>query len=293
MIVIFGAIVVFISVVGGFMIEKGNPERLCQWGEFLIIGGAASGALIIMSPKDVMITMFKNILGTLKGTPHNRENYIELFKALYELFLLGRRNGMTAVEEHISDPYASPLFRKYPGFLSNKRAVSFLTGGLRPIVDGKVKPEQLKSLMEVELDSIEEEEFAPIGVLAKTADAMPGFGIVAAVLGIVVTMASISGPINEIGDHVASALVGTFLGILLSYGFLNPLAVNMEFMSAAKLSYFRCIATAVSGFATGMAPIMAVEVARRTLSEHLRPDADELEIMLKQVGMGEKTPVNA
>jgi chemotaxis protein MotA len=292
MIVIFGAIVVLVAVIGGFKIEDGVPARLLQWGEFLIIGGAAAGALIIMSPKEVLITMFKNMLATLKGTPYSRANYIELFKALYELFLLGRRNGMTAVEEHISDPYTSPLFRKYPNFLSNKRAVSFLTGGLRPIVDGKVKPEQLKSLMEVELDSIEEEEFKPIGVLSKTADAMPGFGIVAAVLGIVVTMASISGPIEKVGDHVASALVGTFLGILLSYGFLNPLAVNMEFQTTARLAYFRCIATAVSGFATGMAPIMAVEVARRTLSDHLRPEADELENMLKQVSMGEKATAN-
>ena len=288
MIVLFGAFVVLVSVIGGFMMEHGNPMALAQWGEFVIICGSAGGALIIMSPKEVIISMFKGVIGTLKGTPHNKNSYIELFKALYELFLLGRRNGMTAVEEHISDPYASPLFRKYPSFLGNKRAVSFLTGGLRPIVDGKVKPDQLKVLLEIELDSLEEECHHPIGVLTKTADAMPGFGIVAAVLGIVVTMGSINGPINEIGEHVAAALVGTFLGILLSYGFLNPLAVNMEFQMGAQMCYYRCIAASVSGFATGMAPIMSVEVARRTLSDHLRPEADELEEMLKQVGSGEK-----
>jgi chemotaxis protein MotA len=294
MIVIFGALVVTCSVIGGFLIAGGNILALMQISEFLIIVGAAGGALIIMSPKEVIIDIFKESLATLKGTPYKRKDYEDLFKALYELFILGRRNGMTAVEEHIMDPYTSPLFGKYPTFLANKTAVELLTGGLRPIVDGKVKPDQLKMLMEIELDMMDEEHHKPVNVLTKTADAMPGFGIVAAVLGIVITMASIAGPIDEIGHHVAAALVGTFLGILISYGYLNPLAVNMEFLGAAKMTYCRCIATAVVGFANGMAPIMAIEMARRSLSEHLRPSAEELEVMLKQVVTGDKSAsVNA
>ena len=138
--------------------------------------------------------------------------------------------------------------------------------------------------MEIELEAMENEHHNPVNVLTKTSDAMPGFGIVAAVLGIVITMGSIAGPIEEIGHHVASALVGTFLGILISYGFISPLCVNMEFNGAAEMSYARCIASSVVGFANGMAPVMAVEVARRGLSSDVKPSADELEAMLKGVG---------
>jgi chemotaxis protein MotA len=162
--------------------------------------------------------------------------------------------------------------------------MDFLCSGLRPIIDGKIKPDQLKLLLEIELNALEEEHEKPIGVLGKAADAMPGFGIVAAVLGIVITMASIAGPIEEIGEKVASALVGTFLGIFISYGFMNPLAVNMEFLGMAELTYLRCIAASVIGFANGMSPIMAVEVARRGLSSEVKPSSESLEIMLKNVG---------
>jgi chemotaxis protein MotA len=221
---------------------------------------------------------------SLKGAPHNRQTYEELLKSLYELFLLGRRNGMIALEDHVTNPHNSTIFNKYPSVSKNHHAIQFLCSGLRPIIDGKVKPDQLKALMEMELEAMENEHHSPISVLTKAADAMPGFGIVAAVLGIVITMGSIAGPIEQIGHHVAAALVGTFLGILLSYGFLNPLAVNMEFNGAAEISYARCIASSVIGFANGMAPVMAVEVARRGLSSDVKPSADELETMLKGIG---------
>jgi chemotaxis protein MotA len=227
--------------------------------------------------------MVKGAMGTLKGSPYGRSTYEELFKALYELFMLGRRNGMVALEEHVMNPETSSIFTKYPAFLKNHHAVALLCGGLRPIIDGKVKPDQLKLLLEIELDAMDEEHHKPIDVLTKTADAMPGFGIVAAVLGIVVTMSSIAGPIEQIGHHVAAALVGTFLGILLSYGFLNPLCVNMQFVGSSEMAYSRCIATSVIGFANGMAPIMAVEVARRGLSSEVKPTSEDLEAMLKAV----------
>lgn len=286
MIVIIGAILVTVSVLGGFMLAGGHVAVLWQLSEVIVICGSALGALIIMSPKKVLLDMVKQIIGTLKGTPYSKSSYEDLFKALYELFMLGRRNGMIALEEHVMNPQASSIFTKYPAFISNHHAVDLLCNGLRPLIDGKVKPDQLKMLMEVELDGMEDEHHQPIDVLTKAADAMPGFGIVAAVLGIVVTMGSISGPIEEIGHHVAAALVGTFLGILISYGFLNPLAVNMTFIGQAEMAYFRCIATAVSGFAGGMAPIMAVEVARRSLSSDVKPSAEALEEMLKNVGSG-------
>jgi chemotaxis protein MotA len=281
MIVIIGSLIVIGSVVGGFMMAGGNTMALLHLSELIIIGGAALGALVLMSPKKVLIDLFKQALGTLKGTPYNRNAYNELFKALYELFMLGRRGGMVALEEHIMTPENSAIFSKYPAFQKNKHAMEFLCNGLRPIIDGKIKPDHLKLLLEIELQAMEQEHEQPIGVLTKAADAMPGFGIVAAVLGIVITMASIAGPIEKIGEKVGAALVGTFLGIFISYGFMNPLAVNMEFMSIAELSYVRCIAASVISFASGMSPIMAIEVARRGLSSEVKPSAEGLETMLK------------
>jgi len=257
MIVIIGSLIVIGSVVGGFIMAGGNTMALLHLSELIIIGGAAFGALVLMSPKQVLIDLFKQMVGTLKGTPYNSNAYNELFKALYELFMLGRRGGMVALEEHIMAPANSAIFSKYPAFQKNKHAMDFLCNGLRPIIDGKIKPDHLKLLLEIELQAMEQEHERPIGVLTKAADAMPGFGIVAAVL------------------------VGTFLGIFISYGFMNPLAVNMEFMSIAELAYVRCIAASVISFASGMSPIMAIEVARRGLFSEVKPSAEGLETMLK------------
>lgn len=284
MLVILGALVVTGSVIGGFVMAGGHVGALWQISEFVIILGSAFGALIIMAPKKVLLDMGRQVLGTLKGSPYNKLAYEELLKALYELFLLGRRNGMIALDEHMVNPAESSIFSKYPRFLGDHHAIEFLCGALRPVIDGKVKPDQLKALLEIEMDATEEENHAPVNVLSRTSDAMPGFGIVAAVLGIVVTMASIGGPVAEIGHHVAAALVGTFLGILLSYGYLSPLVVNIELTGAAHMAYTRCLAAAVVGFANGMAPMMAVEVARRGLSSDVKPTAEALEEMLKAIG---------
>ncbi len=281
MIVFIGSFIVVASVIGGFIMGGGHVPALLHLSELIMIAGAALGSLVIMSPKKVLIDMAKLTMLSIKGAPYNRAAYEDLLKALYELFLLGRRNGMIALEEHVMNPEGSSIFQKYPGFIKNHHAVAFLCNGLRPIIDGKIKPDQLRVLMDVEMDTMEIEHHAPISVLTKAADAMPGFGIVAAVLGIVITMAAISGPIEEIGHKVAAALVGTFLGIFLSYGFMNPLAVNMEFICASEMAFTRCIAASIISFANGMAPIMAVEVARRGLSSDVRPTADALEAMLK------------
>ncbi len=289
MIILIGCFIVIGSVLGGFMMAGGHVGALIHVSEFIVIGGAAIGAMVIMAPKKVLIDMVKLIILALKGAPFNKASYEDLLKALYELFLLGRRNGMIALEEHVMNPDASTILQKYPAFTKNHHAVSFLCNGLRPIIDGKIKPDQLKALMDAEMQSMEDEHHAPISVLTKAADAMPGFGIVAAVLGIVITMAAISGPIEEIGHKVAAALVGTFLGIFVSYGFMNPLAVNMEFICAAEMAFTKCIATSVVGFANGMAPIMAIEVARRSLSSDVRPTADDLEAMLKALNSPGKT----
>ena len=247
MIIVIGSIIVIVSVIGGFMMGGGHLGALLHINELIIIGGGAMGGLVIMSPKKVLVDMARGLVICLKGAPYNRAAYDELLKVLYELFLLGRRNGMIALEEHVMEPEKSAILKRYPLFSANHHAVEFLCGSLRPIIDGKIKPDQLRLLLDVELERLENDHHAPVNVLTKTADAMPGFGIVAAVLGIVITMASISGPIEQIGEHVAAALVGTFLGILLSYGFMNPLAMNLEFNGVAELDYTRCIAACVTG----------------------------------------------
>lgn len=288
MIIIIGALVVLGSVCGGFLMAGGQMHTLMHLSELVIIGGSATGALIIMSPRKVLIDIVKRVGESLKGAPFSKRNYDDLFKMLYEVFVMGRRNGMIALEEHVTTPEKSSIFERYPDFQKNKDAMEFFCGSMRPIIDGKIKPDQLKQLLHVDLERMEEENHAPVSVLTRAADAMPGFGIVAAVLGIVITMASIAGPIELIGEKVATALVGTFLGIFLAYGFLAPLAVNMEFGGAAKLAFYKCIAACVVGFAGGMAPGMALEVGRRGLSDELRPSATELETMLKSVNTPNK-----
>jgi chemotaxis protein MotA len=283
MIILIGALVVILCVFGGFAWGGGHLGALLHLNELLIIGGGAMGALIIMSPRKVLVDLSKSIIDSLKGAPFSRAAYDELLKVLFELFMLGRRNGMIALEEHVMEPLSSSIIKKYPLFCSNPEAVEFLAGSLRPIIDGKIKPDQLRLLLDAEINKLEEEHQAPVSVLTKAADAMPGFGIVAAVLGIVITMASISGPIEQIGEKVAAALVGTFLGILLAYGFMSPLATNLEFIGAARLDFTKCIAACVIGFANGMAPVTAVELGRRGLNSDLRPSSEEMEQMFKSL----------
>ncbi len=283
MIILVGISVVILCVFGGFVFGGGHLLVLIHPNEIIIIGGGALGALMIMSPRKVLVDIIKGLVTCLKGAPHSRAAYEDLLKVLYELFLIGRRNGMIALEEHVLDPANSSIFKKYPLFSNNQEAVSFLCGSLRPIIDGKIKPDQLRLLLDTEIEQLEVESHAPINVLAKTADSMPGFGIVAAVLGIIITMASISGAVEQIGIEVAAALVGTFLGILLAYGFLTPLATNLEFITMAELDYIKCIASCVTGFAGGMAPVTAVELGRRGLNSELRPTAEEMEEMFKEV----------
>ena len=282
MVVILGAVIVFASVLGGFTMAGGNVASLLHLSEFIVIGGAAIGAMVIMAPKSVLIGIFKQMLGTLKGAPYNRKAYQDLLMVLYELFMLGKKGGMIALEEHIQNPEGSEIISKYPDFLKNKDAVAFLCDGLRPVVDGQVKADQLSTLLNVELNKKVEEDHEPVDVLTKVGDAMPGFGIVAAVLGIVITMGAISGPIEEIGHKVGTALVGTFLGIFIAYGFLNPLATNMNFINHSAMDYLKCISASLVGYSGGMAPATAIEIARRGLGHEVRPTSQELEELIKK-----------
>jgi len=273
--------VVIGSVLGGFTIAGGNIGALIHPSELLTIGGAALGAMIVMAPGKVLKDLVRGLIQCLKGSPYNKKAYEQLFQALYEVFRLARRDGILILESHLNAPHDSAIFRKYPSIVGNHHLTGFICGALLPIIDGSVRPEQLPGLMEAEFKALEEEHHAPISVLSKTADALPGFGIVAAVLGIVITMGAIDGPVEEIGHKVGAALVGTFLGILLSYGFLAPLVVKMEFMGVAEMAFFRAAAKALQEFVNDLPPKVALELARRGLSSEVRPSQEELEAMFK------------
>lgn len=283
MIIIIGYIIVLAGVLGGFTMAGGKMGALVHPSEFVTIGGAALGALIVMSPKKVLIDLIRGSLQSIKGTPFNKAAYEELFKSLYDLLRFARREGLAALEVHLSNPHDSSIFHKYPRVVGNHHVTGFICNALSPIIEGTAKPDQLPLLLEAEIKVLEEEHHAPLGVLSKTADALPGFGIVAAVMGIVITMGAIDGPVEEVGEKVGAALVGTFLGILLSYGFFAPMVVRLEFMGASEICYFRTIATTIQAFAADLPPKVALEHARRGVSSEFRPSRDKLDELFAEV----------
>src|SRR5438445_1802547 len=229
--------------------EGGEVGVLIQPAEIVIIMGAALGSVLISTPLKVIIQILQSLTKVLTGAAVSKAQYFELLSVMYELFQMARKDGQLALEPHIEDPEKSSLFGKYPSFIKNHHAVHFLADTVRVILAGGVAPHDLEGLMDADIETHHEESAMPAAVLSKVGDAMPGLGIVAAVLGIVITMGAINGPPEEIGHKVGAALVGTFLGILLSYGFFGPLVTKMEFMGAAEMGYFKAIATMVQGFA--------------------------------------------
>ncbi len=280
--VFVGGIVVIVCVLVGFTMAGGKVGALIHPSELVTIGGASLGALILMSPKKVIADLIRSILQVVKGSPYTRPVYAELFKVLYGFARLARRDGLIALESHLEDPKESAIFQKGPRILHNHHAKDFLCNALAAIVDGKVEPAQLKAALEEELKVVEREHHAAVGVLAKTADALPGFGIVAAVLGIVVTMQSIGGPVEEIGHKVGAALVGTFLGILLSYGFFAPLAARMEMQGESEMTFFHTISSAVVAISQGESPKAVVLRARRCVGTECRPTLAELDQIFRE-----------
>lgn len=283
MIVIVGCIVVIGCVLLGFSMAGGHVGALIHPSEIVTIGGASLGALIVMSPKKVLVDMFRGILQTLKGSPFNKDSYKELLQCHYDLMRVGRREGLLALEGHLVDPTQSAIFTRYPKIVGNSHVLHFICDGFGPLVDGSARGEDLPDMFEAEIHAMEAEHHAPAAALSKTADALPGFGIVAAVLGIVVTMGHIDGPVEEIGHKVGAALVGTFLGILLSYGFFAPLAARMETQSHTEITYFRTIANMIMSFASDVPPKVVIERTRRSMPSDLRPSREELEQLLAEV----------
>jgi len=297
MLVIVGLIIIGIGVLTGFAMAAGGGHGIAEmfakaeWGaamslihanEFIALGGMVIGAMIVMAPITVLKGVISQALGTLKGAPFDKADYEELFKCLYELFQLGRRGGMIALEEHVMNPEASSLFAKYPKFHGNHHAVEYLCDGLKPIVDGRIKPDQLEPLMAKSLHVMEAEHHGPIIVMNKVSDGLPAFGIVAAVLGIIVVMMYKLGQGGEaVGQGIATALAGTFFGIFGSYCVVGPIATCAEFNGHSEMDYMKAIKSGVVSFANGLPPLVACEVGRRDLASDVRMTSGELEDLLK------------
>jgi chemotaxis protein MotA len=281
MLILIGSVIVLASTLGGFIIAGGNPLVLLHVSEFVVILGVAAGVLVIASPGHVLKEIVHKVKGCITGKTAGEKEFTDLLKLLYEIFMVGRRNGLIALEEHIMDPKKSAIFQRYPSVLEHHERLEFLCNGLKPVVDGKIKPDQLEDLMRAELESKAVEAEHPVHILQLVGDSLPGIGIVAAVLGIINTMAAISEGPAKVGEKVAAALTGTLLGIFVAYGFINPLANRVKFNNASEQQFLKCIMQAVAGFAKGLAPMTAVEVARRSLDSNVQPGATDLEAALK------------
>jgi chemotaxis protein MotA len=270
--VIIGLVIVFGSIVGGFVMHHGNLAVLIQINEFIIIGGAALGALLVANPLPLVKQLFGQLLGLLKPNPYNDKAYQELLQVLYEIFQTARKEGLVGLE----------IFKKYASFSGNHHAVSFLADTLKVLLTGAVEDHHLSEILDLDLERQHEEAMAVPAALTRVGDAMPGFGIVAAVLGIIVTMGSIGGAASEIGEKVAAALVGTFFGILLAYGVVGPMATAIEARIRSEVSYMGCIRTALLSFARGDSPMTSVEFARRNIEPIDRPSFTELEALTRR-----------
>jgi chemotaxis protein MotA len=276
MILLLGVLVVIGSVVGGYLMAGGHMLLLMQPSEFVIIGGAALGSVMISTPPKVLSKLLKQLTGVM-GKGLSSEDYADLLSMMYQLFRVGQQTGVMALEPHFENPEGSAIMSRYPKFLSRHHSVAFLSDTIKVIIVGGVNAHDLEALMDEDLHIHHEDERGPSATLTKVADALPGLGIVAAVLGIVITMQAIDGPPEEIGHHVGAALVGTFLGILMSYGFAQPLAGTLEQKVSDDGRYEQCIKAGVIAMFKGLPPAIAVEFARRVLPHDVRPTFEETE----------------
>lgn len=290
MISLVGILVVIASVLGGFLMEKGKILVLLQPSEFVTIVGASLGTVTVANPPRVLKGIVSGLIQVVKGGGVTQKQYVESLKMLFELFTKARKDGMIAIEGDVEEPEKSAIFSKYPTFLADHHATAFVCDTMRMAVTGGMKPFDLDQMMELDLEVHHHTSLAPTQALTSMADALPGLGIVAAVLGIVITMGAVGGPPAEIGRKVAAALVGTFLGILLCYGVVGPLAANMGKIVEEQHAYYGVLRTSLLAFIKGTAPIMAVEIGRRAVPEHVRPRFAELETVCRAK---EPVPVEA
>ena len=286
MFLIVGLLVVIGSVLGGYVMHHGKLALLNQPNEFLIIFGAAIGSMLISTPLPVIMKMLKQTIGVL-SPGLAKKDYADLLAMLYQLFRLAQQTGIMALESHFDNPKESSVLSKYPKFLGRHESLDFLADSIKVIIVGGMAPHDLEALLDEDLYVHHTEARAPSAAMAKVADAFPGLGIVAAVLGVVITMQAIDGPPSEIGEKVGAALVGTFLGILLSYGMFGPLATALESRVDDEGNYEKCIKAGVLATFKGLPPAIAIEFARRVLPHEVRPSFEETEKFCKAAGKPE------
>lgn len=278
---IIGIAVVFGSIIAGYILEQGNLHVLIQPAELVILGGAAVGSLVITCPPKLLFKIFKSFPTVLKGSGVTKKSHIALMNLLYTIFTKTRKDGILAIESDIENPHKSALFKGYPDILKNHHVVDFICDNLRVFVLG-VNPMEIEEMMDLEMDAHHQESNLAPSVITKIADSLPGFGIVAAVLGVVITMGKMSESPEVIGHSVAAALVGTFLGILLCYGFLGPIGSNLEHRARDESKLLESARVGILSFAKGAAPQIAVEAARRVLFSDTKPSFKELEDSLRK-----------
>jgi chemotaxis protein MotA len=277
-----GILIVLAAVCGGFAMAGGHFPVLIQPSEFVVILGAAMGTLVTSAPGKMKKRVMHAFKSAIKENIPSRSDYLELLKCQYELFMLARRQGVLALEAHINDPAKSDLFKKYPSITKHGHARVFLAEALQQLVNG-ITPDDLEQLLESEMETLGYEGHLATGLVKTIGDSLPGIGIVAAVLGIIVTMGHMDAPPAVIGMHVAAALVGTFLGILVCYGILQPLANNAETQEVHQMRYLAVIKAAVIASARGVAPPTAVEFGRKQIFSDERPSFTELDKALQSI----------
>lgn len=278
---IIGLIVVVVATLGGFAYAGGHFGVFLALSEWIVICGIAVGTLLVATPAPVLRGLKEQLPRIFKRNVPQIETNLDALRLLYELFQVARKDGLIAIESHVESPGESLIFQKYPNFSRNHHAVEFLCDALRTILAGSVPAYDLEAMMDLEIEIHHEIETEPARALNRVADALPAIGIVAAVLGIVVTMGALGGPIEEIGHHVASALIGTFLGILISYGFLAPMAANMEQRAMSDARIYNALKSGLVAFAKNLPPMVAVEFARKAIPAMDRPAFAEMETALK------------
>jgi chemotaxis protein MotA len=275
--VIIGVIIVVIGVLGGFLLGGGPVFVLLQVPEFIVMGTATIGSLLIGTPMWVLKGLPSKIRQLMKGDPYTKDEYLKLLRTLFELFHLSARTGLMDLESHVERPENSAIFSQNEFLLTHPHALSYLCDTLRLVISAGISEQDVEFLLDADSDTHHEEMSGFASTFAKVGDALPGLGIVAAVLGIIITMGSIGGPPEQVGEHVAAALVGTFIGVLASYGFVGPISNGLEFINQSEERYMTCIKNGVVAFAKGNPPVIAVEVARRVIYSHVRPTFPELD----------------
>ncbi len=281
MFVIIGIVVVIGAIMGGYLMEHGNIKVLMQPAELLIIGGAAIGTLLIANPLHILKAIVGGVASAFGGPKYAKDKYMETLKMMYELLGRARKEGLMVLETDSDAPDQSPVFSNYPKFLKDHHALAFVCDTIRMAAGGGVEPFDVDQMMELDMDVHHHDTGQPIASLSTVADALPGLGIVAAVLGVVITMSALGGPPEELGRKVAAALVGTFLGILLCYGFVGPLAANLTKSAEEEHAYYHVLRVVMVSFMKGTAPTVAVEFARRAIPGHVRPTFQEVEGYIK------------